>query len=79
MVETPLPSRDADWYSPEDLRKISYAWASGRLFDREAIDREAATRQLTEALQWWGQRPSDSTFQMDEWADTVVDAALGEA
>ena len=43
------------------------------------INREAAARQLAEALQRWGIRLSDETFQIDEWADSVVDAALGES
>ena len=43
------------------------------------INREAAARQLAEALQRWGIRLSDETFQIDKWADSVVDAALGES
>ena len=77
-----LPSRDvriADILADPDLvTDIVADYVDGRYVDRETIDREAAARQLAEALQWWGTRPSDSTFQIDEWADTIVDAALGE-
>ena len=41
------------------------------------IDYEAAGRQLAEALQRWGTRLSDETFHIDEWADEIVEVALG--
>ena len=70
MVETPLPSREADWYSLEDLRKISHAWASGRLVDQEAINRNKANGIFYAALSRTG---------FDVAFDAMLDAALEEA
>ncbi len=45
-----LPSRDADRYSSEDLRKISHAYSSGYLQSytewSESLNYEAATKEV---------------------------------
>ncbi len=91
MTETPpLPSREGvaiDLALAEvdlsdaplrDILTIAAEWVSGRLVDREAIDRERIEEILNELCRDWGESLEGAGYDFGRAIDAIV-AAIGEA
>ena len=86
MADRVLPSRDAvtgteftdlPRYLQDVLLPLAEVWRSGRLVDREAIDREAMTKLYADwhGTDWVDTEGMAATSRM---VDLLLDAAIGD-